>query len=591
MKFKNVYSLKTPDGVVRKINAKEGKLWARIAMRYVSLGDSIAAGQGIRSDSIYWPGECYSWQYGTEGVPSTAIVPGSYADLIRAEMAAAHGADYISAKSFARSGDTVADLMEKLTHDQVREAISKADLVTVCIGANDVLVPAMNGVGAYIDSGAIDDLAKDVETNLATLNNDAAPTSYKALFNRLMAINPKAQFVFTTVYNPFKYLWLEESTSGGDYKDGFFGPLMWAIPDSLIGDTLANAIRGAFYGTPKVQDTIKRVNSIGSLAEGFVTRLNTILRNKINAYGNANLMLADTKAVFDPVPDRPISAPRHYNDLVNVEVTRGHNIDQMDWGKFWEGVDWWNAVNNIDQIADIVVDDVIEEVILPDVDPHPEEYGQYALKCSFVDALGWSTLPRRTITFNANGGKGSMAAQTVVALDNMTAYANINALAFTIPAEGYRWTGWLGGNGQTYTNGQFIGLSGNLALSAQWSNIYVINVRHSEDSNYHGSGDTGPMECYALWIDGEEQSDLGAFSNGSHVYNLPYGSKVGVIVQTKSGSDRSYITLNGEKISGSSGDARYTFTVTSHMDIHFEWNYWLDGLSPQSYWNCYVTTY
>jgi hypothetical protein len=99
------------------------------------------------------------------------------------------------------------------------------------------------------------------------------------------------------------------------------------------------------------------------------------------------------------------------------------------------------------------------------------------------------------------------------------------------------------------------------------------------------------MECYALWIDGVEQSDLGAFSNGSRVYNLPYGSKIGVIAQTESGSDRSYITLNDVKIAGNSRDARYTFTVTSHMDVHFQWNYWLDGISPQSYWNCYVTTY
>lgn len=387
MRFARVDEVRIPRGSATKGSAERIRygdkvLWSLPLARYISLGDSIAVGHAINGD---WEKD-YGWdaQYGVDGRKETVIVSNSYTDLIRRDLAAKYNGK-ITAISFARSGDTVADLMEKLTHEAVIKAIKRATLVTICIGANDVLTPAINGIGAYLNSGAIDDLARDVETNLATLNNDSAPTSYKALFDKLIAINPRAQYVFTTIYNPYKYLWIEESTEANNYKDGFFGPLMWAIPDWL-GDTIANTIRRTFYNTAKVQDTIHRINAIGGLAEGFVTRLNDILRNKINAYGNSNIMLADTKALFDTVPDRPIPADKHYNDLVNVEITRGYVVQDLDWGQFWAGVDWWNAVNNVDQIADIVVEAVKDKVILPDVDPHPEEYGHEVLKNSFESA-------------------------------------------------------------------------------------------------------------------------------------------------------------------------------------------------------------
>ena len=586
--FAKVQSVTIPEGEVVQIEAGGKVIWKDTRYRYVSLGDSIAAGHTINEDWARDYGE--GSQYGMNGNTSTVIVPNSYTDLIRTHLENTHGKGCVKATSFARSGDTVAALMNKLTHPIVRRAIARANLVTICIGANDVLQPAMSGLGGYINTGNMDDLAKDVDAHLTTLNTDGAATSYKALFDKLMEINPNATYVFTTIYNPYKYLRIEESTSANGYKDGFLGPLMWCIPDTL--GSLATSIRGAFFGVSKVKDTINRVNSIGGLAEGYVTRLNNILHAKINEYGSPNILLADTKAVFDPVPDRPISSPKNYNDLVNVEVTNGYVIEDLDWGQFWSGIDWASVLSNIDSVAGTIIDRVVNEVVLPDVDPHPEEYGHYALKCSFADALGWSALPRRTITYNANGGSGSMATQTVVALDNMTAYTTIPDNAFGVPGEGYYFTGWQGSNSTSYSAEQLVGLTGNLVLNAQWSDEYTIRVHHSHDAaTYPGSKDTGPQGCYAIWIDGVEQPDLGSFSNGAREYHKRYNSQIGVIVQTESGSGRSYIELNDTKIAGNSVDARYTFTIKSHMDIHLEWNWWLDGISPQSYWIAEVTTY
>jgi hypothetical protein len=286
-------------------------------------------------------------------------------------------------------------------------------------------------------------------------------------------------------------------------------------------------------------------------------------------------------------------------------------MGDIHWGRLWDEDDepdnaaefWWDIVTphvslsgvDLGAIATEFLTRAVEEVIAPDIDPHPQAYGQYVLMRSFMDTFGFIDLDRHTITYNANGATGSMAAQTVVGVDSLPAFIYLKAQSFT-PAEGYYFASWnasVNGGGTAYSNGQYISIASDMTLYAQWSNIYKVTVRHSEDSTYHGSGDTGPMECYALWIDGEEQPDLGAFSNPARVYYLPYGSQVGVIVQTDSGDARSYITLNGTKIAGNSSDARWTFTVKSHMDIHFEWNYFLAVSVPpeQSYWNCYVTTY
>lgn len=595
MRFSQVYGVRIPKDntkkSVKKIRYNGVRLWSGIVARYVSLGDSIAAGHTIDSnwERDYGTGS----QYGKNGNNQTVIVPGSYTDLIRSDLTVKLGGT-VNATSFAKSGDTVADLMQKLDHDRVRNAIAKADYVTICIGANDVLQPAMLYLMDYIN-GDISQMLAVIQSNLDRLNNDNDANSYRKLLDKLYAINPDAQYVFTTIYNPYKYLYLEKSTAANNYKDGFLGPLVWAIPD-FLGDTVANAIRAAFLKTSAVENLFNKINEMPLWAEAFVTSLNNVIKSKVADFGKPNFVVADTKPVFETVPDRMVSSPKHYNDLVNVEFTRGFDVEDMDWGQFWANVNWNTVADNVEQTAQNIITTIVEKVIVPDVDPHPETYGHHALKCSFEDALGWSALPRHTITYIANGANGAMASQIAPILDNMASYAYIQANAFTHPPEGMRFNGWntsADGTGTSYSAGQFVNLTGDITLYAQWSNMYVMNIHHSYDSvnPLHGSGDTGPMECYALWIDGVEQPDLGAFSNGSRVISLPYGSQIGVVVQTEMGDGRSYITLNGVKIQGNSADARYTFTVTSHMDIHFEWNYWLDGVMPQSYWNCYVVTY
>ena len=579
-----------------------------MAYRYVSLGDSISAGHTINSDWEKYYG--VRSQYGENGNESTAIVTDSYTDLIRKDLEATHGRGQVGVTSFAHSGDTVSDLMEKLSHDTVREAISKADLVTVCIGANDILGSVSESrLNEYINTGSLSAIENEVEGNLNVLNTDSNANSYISLFRRLTEINPNAKCVFTTIYNPYKHMWIEEGRSG------FFAPLLATIPDmSLFGLDVDGFIKDGLLGTPIVQQLFSRINGLDAWVEKYITRLNTILRNKIASYQsiNPNFTIADTKAVFDPVPDRTISSPKHYNDLVNVEYTKGYNIETMDWGELYKdsgdaGTYWMNLATkytslsgiDINGLASELVADIVNKVIMPDLDPHPEAYGQYALKCSFVDALGWSALPRRTITFNANGGGGSMASQVVVALDNMTAYANISNNVFAIPATGYYHNGWADGNGTGYASGQLVGLNGDLALSAQWSNLYNILFKHSNKTNLYGDDETGHKECYALWINGEEQADFGKFSEGSQrIIQKPYGSRVGVVVSNYNPSEFTYddcdcdVYFNGVNVASGYRGTAWEFDLTSDVIVDFQWK--IAGsvltLDMRSWEDCYITT-
>lgn len=640
--FSILQDLNNTRGVVTEIKVNGKVRWKRLPadakVRYVSMGDSIAVGHQIDPD---WE-ENYGWdaQYGEDGRTATTIIPGSYTALIRSKLIETYGAGYTSTKSFAHSGDRVSHLLAMLDHDVVRSAVAMADIVTICIGANDVLSHVQVGLAEYIKTGDLSTLDKMVEDSLAVLADDSRAASYWKLFAKLDGINPNAKYVFTTVYNPYKYIWVEKGTWDNDYEDSFFAPLFKHIPQiTIMGSEWDREIKKAILDADAVSMLFDRINGtgkgdgLGGHAERYVTQLNKILREKVVAYQavNPNFLLAETKAVFDPVPDRPNKAASlHYNDLVNVEITRGYDVSKLPWGALWDGnilEDWdgnrisdkvcndattfWTELLdvymdgiNIDYngLASTLVSEVALSVLALEIDPHPEPDGHYAMMQSFAEALGWSTIPRRTVTFVGNGGSGAMDNQVVTALDGHAVYANLSGNAFSPPGEGYYFKGWNtapDGTGTAYSDKQYVALTGDLTLYAQWSKQYTVTVRHSYDSSafYHSSSDTGPMERYAIWINGVEEPDLGEFRNPARVYQLDYGTSIGVIVGAALGAkDRPYITwkpANGEaetvaRYDPSTDDARWGFTVTGNLDIHFEWNYWLSNFAAQSYWNCYI---
>ncbi len=90
-------------------------------------------------------------------------------------------------------------------------------------------------------------------------------------------------------------------------------------------------------------------------------------------------------------------------------------------------------------------------------------------------------IDQHTVTFNANGGGGSMSPQT----RNYNSAANLTANSFT--RTGYAFAGWntqAGGGGTSYTDQASYNFTADLTLYAQWTiNSYTLT--------YNGNGSTG----------------------------------------------------------------------------------------------------
>ena len=410
MEFYKVKNLIVPEGSAKAIRHDGIQIWERNKYVYVSFGDSIAAGHSINSS---WESQYGTRsQYGVNGNTETVIVPNCYTDLIRQELVSAYGSADTNTRSFARSGDQVHHLIEKLDHEIVKEWVRKADLVTICIGANNILAPAMETyLERYIETGDLTEFDTVINNNLAVLSagrnsetNVYPEGSYGLLFDKLYSLNKRATYILTTIYNPYKYLWIEEGTNG------FFKPLLDVVPEWTIDVPIVNVsidmaelIRNSILQTSIIQKLFSRVNGLGDWIDPRIEKLNQVIRNSVAEYntyrgGKSNFKVAETKQAYDTYPDRPVTADVHYNDLVNVEFTRGFDVSQADWGKMWEGSNattfWKNLVTkhieftssspyiNIyweEMAEELIFEHIVPKVIVPDVDPHPEEYGHHVI--------------------------------------------------------------------------------------------------------------------------------------------------------------------------------------------------------------------
>ncbi len=131
--------------------------------KLVVLGDSIAEGVGASKPE------------------------NSYANILTNEL------DF-SLENFAKSGDTTADLIEKLKKDDVKKAISQADFIEISIGGNDFLTKRDELLDLYNNrsllslASEISEISSDVEKNM------------NKIVETITNINPNAKIVIQTLY-------------------------------------------------------------------------------------------------------------------------------------------------------------------------------------------------------------------------------------------------------------------------------------------------------------------------------------------------------------------------------------------------------
>ena len=216
-----------------------------------------------------------------------------------------------------------------------------------------------------------------------------------------------------------------------------------------------------------------------------------------------------------------------------------------------------------------------------------------------------------SISFDSNGGTGTMENQNIAVLDSAIVYTNIASNTFTHSADGWYFTGWntaRDGSGTSYTDGQRIGLRSNITLYAQWTkdvtiSYYKIYACDWEDI-YPPADNSGPVsnsdgEDYLIvTLDGVSLDYLGdkftEEGNTSPVRTADthVGSELRIQLNNKGDKERGAVYVNDVKVEGNAKNCDYTFYIpdSSNITVTFTWE--TEGTvilgDDNSYWICRI---
>lgn len=133
-------------------------------VEYLVLGDSIAYGSGLTN-------------------PTQAVYGKIVADT--------NGYNYTN---YSVPGHTTANLIDRLSNEQVLEAVKKADIISISIGGNNFLLSNLIGLMfdgiVKSDYSKMDDIAEGFYTD------------FKTIMNIINENNPDATVLMQTLYNP-----------------------------------------------------------------------------------------------------------------------------------------------------------------------------------------------------------------------------------------------------------------------------------------------------------------------------------------------------------------------------------------------------
>ena len=127
---------------------------------------------------------------------------------------------------------------------------------------------------------------------------------------------------------------------------------------------------------------------------------------------------------------------------------------------------------------------------------------------SLQDDLAGLANSVKTITFDSNGGTGTMDTQAF--LEGVK--ATLNACTFT--RSGYTFNGWntkANGSGTAYSDGQSVTLSDNTTLYAQWK---------STQPTYYSQSWTVSMNSYEYDGTDNQRKDIYLFQHAGSIYLL-----------------------------------------------------------------------
>lgn len=243
------------------------------SISYVSLGDSIPEGYALPQHS---------------NKDLNGFVAGSYPYSIRSFLQNSYA--NVSAINYAKEGLTSTQLKTQLVNlskttltseqQEMKTNIANADVITICIGANDILGPAQKNLLDIVRNSDFSQYLKDFDNGVNLFSNNLS-----IIVDQLNILNPTAKLIFSNIYNPYKEFL-----------------------------TAKNGV-SVYYSTINLMDvSAKKVNIIGQISEAYIdgdiiynesdeivktveVGLNQIINNTIQ--DKENCYLIDVKAEFD----------------------------------------------------------------------------------------------------------------------------------------------------------------------------------------------------------------------------------------------------------------------------------------------------
>lgn len=304
------------------------------SITYVAFGDSIAEGYAINlkskdSSEILITGADESYD----------LVDGSYVDLINTELKKTYST---TAYNYAYSGDTCQDMLDfisefydvdsnsvkdessanatypTLTNKQVYESVKNANIITVCIGSNNILGIAPTLITQFLGLSTPTITRADMEESLKDNilgNSDKDIKGLKAEFDELLnvfnSLNPNAYIYFTNAYNPYKVLKADSSLLS-----------MISSYGAMLQPSLANF----------TQENLDIISEVADMAIGGgkdssgndFTGINNVIEDAIKNFNSEHsgnrLKYIDSKEEFDSKYDTSNIAK--YNDYVNTQIDK-----------------------------------------------------------------------------------------------------------------------------------------------------------------------------------------------------------------------------------------------------------------------------
>ena len=276
-------------------------------INYVSFGDSIAEGYALTGYN----------QKDLDG-----FVPESYAQMFKTMLEERY--EEVNAVNYATMGYTSGDLLNLLLpllsnelagdSQAMKTNIQNADIISICIGANDILGPAIENLAGYV-MGSVD-ITQYLDLGLMALSNN-----FDEIVSLLQTLNPTCKLVFLNVYNPYKEF--ITTTKSVSISTGFFPVTM----DSALLNEIGT-ITEVYIDSGSVTITTGGQTTTKTISAGLNQIVESSIRDKNNCY------LIDVKDCFDTYYQTKVNegAENKY-DIINsyfLSINSAINLEELE---------------------------------------------------------------------------------------------------------------------------------------------------------------------------------------------------------------------------------------------------------------------